>query len=131
MEAAGGLGQSTPNLAALHSSTGLITPYLPSCKQHSSPPPLIPIPPPSKHLPSQRFPHRMITLPKSGISYLPNKPPSTAHDLSYFVTAPVERTNQNCRRKRVFLRGQVRWAGVGSSVRYNHEAKDVLIHLHL
>ena len=35
------------------------------------------------------------------------------------------------RREKRLLRGQVRWAAVGSLVSSDHQAKDVLIHLHL
>ena len=91
------LGRSTPNLAALHSSPTISPPA--SNTQHSSPTisllqaTLLPIPPP----PSQQFPHRVIP-PKSGLSIYP-----TAHILSYFLSGPVERANQNCRRKRVLV----------------------------
>ena len=108
----------------------LITHYLSPCKQHST---LIThYLPPASNTP---------TYPSSSQPAIPTQGdspkirtfnlPNSTHPILF-----PQRTNRAGKselqeKKGSSLRGQVRWPAVGSSASSNHQAKDVLIHLHL
>ena len=106
------LRRSTPNLAALHSSPTISPPASNTPTYPSSSQPAIPTQGDS---------------PKIRTFNLPN----STHPILFPQWTSRAGKSELQEKKGSSLRGQVRWPAVGSSASSNHQAKDVLIHLHL